>query len=108
MQKNLSIKNFLVRNYFERNETEFFRVFLTFIMSEKEIGDYFSMLFARVAVGLFFGGKYSGKSLIFAKKSRQGKFKCANWSKFPAKSLKYIQEKFFLAHFYQFNLKLVN
>lgn len=62
MQKNLSIKNFLVRNYFERNETEFFRVSLTFIMSEKEIGDYFSMLFARVAVGLFFGGKYSGKS----------------------------------------------
>ena len=46
--------------------------------------------------------------LIFAKKSRQGKFKCANWSKFPAKSLKYIQEKFFLAPFYQFNLKLVN
>ena len=39
--------------------------------------------------------------LIFAKKSRQGKFKCANWSKFPAKSLKYIQEKFFLAPFYQ-------
>lgn len=52
---------FLVRNYFETNETEFFRVFLTFIMSEKE-SDYFSMLFARVAVGLFFGGKYSGKS----------------------------------------------
>ena len=59
---------FLVRNYFERNETEFFRVFFTFIMSEKEIGDYFSMLFARVAVGLFFGGNIQGSLVDFCQK----------------------------------------
>lgn len=43
-------------------------------MSEKEIGDYFSMLFARGAVGLFFRREiFREVLLIFAKKSRQGK-----------------------------------
>lgn len=80
-------------------------MFLTFILSEKEIGDYFSMLFARVAVGLFFGGNIQGSLVNFCQKESPREIQMCKLVQISRQKEK---EKFFLAPFYQFNLKLVN